>query len=98
MVRPDLTTKDVERMGREEPGSATRYLFERREEIAAEEQKRREQDDRKQWIEAFVSAGGNRKDGEAAYKAEQSKRAADSARKQTEAATHAQRRHISSVL
>ena len=35
MARRDLSIEDVERMGREEPGSAARYLEERRAEIEA---------------------------------------------------------------
>jgi hypothetical protein len=31
MARPDLTNEQVEEMGREEPGSAARYLEDRRE-------------------------------------------------------------------
>jgi hypothetical protein len=94
MVRRDLTLKEVEQMGRQEPGSAARYLEERRAEIEAEEQKRREEDDKQRWIAAFISAGGSRKDGEAVYKAQQNERAADTVRKQNEVAVLAHRRHI----
>jgi len=42
MARRDLTNKEIERMGREKPGSAAEYLRLRREEIEAEKQARRE--------------------------------------------------------
>ena len=41
MARADLTNTEVERMGREKPGSAAEYLRLRREEIEAEKQARR---------------------------------------------------------
>jgi hypothetical protein len=57
MARPDLTNEQVEEMGREEPGSAARYLEERREELAAEKQAERERDDYRRFEEAFVERG-----------------------------------------
>jgi hypothetical protein len=68
MARRDLSIEDVERMGREEPGSAARYLEERRAEIEAEKQAEREADDERRWIEQFVAAGGERSAAKAAYK------------------------------
>ena len=98
MVRPDLTTKDVERMGRQEPGSAARYLEERRQELAAEEQKRREDDDKSRWTEAFVAAGGNPVDAQAAYRAYQNEQAAEAARVADREALQTHRRRLSQSL
>jgi hypothetical protein len=67
VARPDLTIGDVERMAEEEPGSAARYLEERRAELEAEEQERREEDDYQRFEEQFVSAGGERSAAREAY-------------------------------
>ncbi len=67
MARADLTNTEVERMGREKPGSAAEYLRLRREEIEAEKQARREADDYARFERAFVDKGGAREAAKEAY-------------------------------
>jgi len=67
MARRDLTNKEIERMGREKPGSAAEYLRLRREEIEAEKQARREADDYARFERAFVDAGGDKEAAKEAY-------------------------------
>ena len=98
MARRDLTIEDVERMGREEPGSAARYLEERREELEAEKQAEREEDDYRRFEEAFVAAGGERSAAKAAYKDRRNENARIAAGRADEAATEHSRRRISQAL
>jgi hypothetical protein len=98
MARKDLSVEDVERMGKEEPGSAARYLEERRAELEAEEQKRREEDDKQRFIEQFVAAGGNRADAPAEWKKLNNEKAATATRQAEEAASIHTRRRISRAL
>jgi hypothetical protein len=98
MVRRDLSNKEIEQMGREEPGSAAEYLRLRREELEAEQQKQREEDDKRRYVEAFVNAGGNKSDAEAAYRAHRNEAAAGAAREADEAAVVAGRQRIRSSL
>ena len=58
MARADLTNTEVERMGREKPGSAAEYLRLRREELEAEKQAERARDDYARFERAFVGEGG----------------------------------------
>jgi hypothetical protein len=98
MARRDLTNQEIEQMGREEPGSAAEYLRLRREELETEKQKQREEDDKARYIKAFVDAGGNKSDGEAAYRAHKNEQAATAARQADQAAVIASRRRIRSQL
>ncbi len=98
MARRDLNIYEVEQMAREEPGSAARYLEERRAELEAEKQAKREADDERRWIEAFVAGGGNRADGKVAYKAHRNEQAAAAAWAADEATELAHRRHINGQL
>jgi hypothetical protein len=98
MARRDLTNKEIEQMGREEPGSAAEYLRLRREELEAEQQKQREEDDKKRYIEAFVAAGGNKGDAEAAHKAHRNERAATAAQRADQEAAAASRQRIRQAL
>jgi hypothetical protein len=52
MVRGDLTNKEIEQMGREDPGSAGRYFAEAHEQIEAEQAKKREADDKERFMAA----------------------------------------------
>jgi hypothetical protein len=98
MARPDLSVKDVERMGKEEPGSAARYLEERREELEAEQQAEREQQDKELYVENFVKAGGDKSAAEAAYKAHRNQQAAEAANRADTAAVVHTRRRIGQTL
>jgi hypothetical protein len=98
MVRRDLTNKEIEQMGREEPVSAAEYLRLRREELEAEKQKQREEGDKARYIKAFVDAGGNKSDGEAAYRAHKNEQAATAARQADQAAAATSRQRIRSRL
>ena len=98
MARRDLTVEDVERMGREEPGSAARYLAERREELEAEKQEARERDDYARFEEAFVAEGGTKAAAKASYERLRNERAEASARAAEEAGTVHERRRISQAL
>jgi hypothetical protein len=98
MPRRDLTNKEIEEMGRQEPGSAARYLEERRAEIAADKQAEREEDDKERWIAAFVRAGGSPQDARSAYKAFMNERAQEAARAADAAAGAASRRRMGQVL
>lgn len=98
MARRDLTNEEIERMGRDNPGSAAEYLNLRREELEAEDQKRREEDDKERFIERFVAAGGNRADASAELKRLTNERAANSARRAEEDAGEYVRRSIAEAL
>jgi hypothetical protein len=56
----DLTAHDVQRMSERDPGSAKRYLEERRKQIAALEEKQFEEYERERFVQEFVDAGGTR--------------------------------------
>ncbi len=98
MARRDLTVEDVERMGREEPGSAARYLEERRAELEAEEQEARERDDYRRFEEAFVADGGTKAAAKASYERLRNERAEEAARAAEGAAREHVRRGISEKL
>jgi hypothetical protein len=98
MVRRDLTNKEIEQMGREEPGSAAEYLRLRREELEAEKQKQREENDKARYVAAFVTAGGMKTDAEAAYKAHKNEQAATAAQRADQEAVIASRQRIRQAL
>ena len=98
MARRDLTNEQVEEMGRREPGSAARYLEERRRELRAEEQERREREDEREFVERFVAAGGERPAAKAAHKRTRNERAEAAARAAEEASLTATRRGIGQAL
>ncbi len=98
MARRDLTNEEVERMGREEPGSAARYLEERRAELEAEERAGRERDDYRRFEEAFVADGGTKAAAKASYERLRNERAEASARAAEEAAREHVRRGIGERL
>lgn len=86
MVRRDLTNEEIDQMGRENPGSAKKYLRLRREEIEAEKQAKREADDYARFERAFVEAGGSKSEAKSSYKALKNERASEAARTADEAA------------
>jgi hypothetical protein len=98
MARRDLSNEEIEAMGKQEPGSASRYLKERCAEIEAEKQAEREKDDKERWIKQFVSAGGSPQDAQAAYKAHRNQQAQEAARAAEIAAAVGIRRRISEAL
>lgn len=98
MVRRDLTNREIEQMGREEPGSAAAYLEERRKEIEAERVKAREEGDKARYIESFVAAGGERRAAEEAYTASRNEQAATTARRGDQAAALSTRHRIRQSL
>jgi hypothetical protein len=98
VARRDLTNEEIERMGRDNPGSAAEYLNLRREELEAEEQKRREADDKERFVERFVAAGGDRADASAELKRLTNERAAQAARRADEDASGYIRRSITEAL
>jgi len=93
-----LTNAEIERMHREEPGSAARYLEERREEIAAEKEAEREKKRDEDWINNFVAEGGDRKTAAAALKAKKNADAAAKADRLDQEAAYQTRRHVTSRL
>jgi hypothetical protein len=98
MARLDLTNKQIEAMHLKEPGSAARYLEERRQEIEAERQKKRDEDDRQRFVEAYVRAGGSRSDAATAFKAHRNEQAAAAARQADKAAVERSRRRARQKL
>jgi hypothetical protein len=56
----DLTAHDVQRMSERDPGSAAKYLKERRQQIEALKEREREEDDRRRFEQHFVAAGGTK--------------------------------------
>jgi hypothetical protein len=70
----------------------------RRKDEAAAEQKRRDADDLERFTEAFVRAGGNKSNAEAAYKADRNARAAEAASQADQEAVVASRHRIRSQL
>jgi hypothetical protein len=79
MARPDLTNEEIERMGREKPGSAAEYLRLRREELEAEKQAQRERDDEARFAEEFVAEGGEPEDAKVIWKEVKREQAANAA-------------------
>jgi hypothetical protein len=98
MARRDLTNAEVERMGRDEPGSAAEYLRLRREELQAEREAELEADDKRLFVEQYVVAGGDPGDAGKEYKRFKAEKAAESARRSDTAAVVQVRRHVSGRL
>jgi hypothetical protein len=98
MARRDLTNADVERMGREEPGSAAEYLRLRREELESEAQERREVEDEQEFVEQFVAAGGERSAARKAYRSKRNEDALVAAVLADDAASESVRRRIAQSL
>jgi hypothetical protein len=93
----DLSSRDVEALGKA-GGDPAAYLAERRRQIAELIEKRRADDDRERYVEAFVNAGGNKSDAEAAYRALKNERATEAAKRADEEAIQASRERIRSHL
>jgi hypothetical protein len=98
MARPDLTIEDVERMGKEEPGSAARYLEERREELECEKRAEREAADRAEFVTTFVAEGGSPTDAADEWTRYRNEKAAAAARTADTAALEQSRRHVAGRL
>jgi hypothetical protein len=94
VARRDLSNAEIERMGREKPGSAAEYLRLRREELAAERQQRREQDDYARFEQEFVRAGGTKSAAREAYTRRRNEAAEKAAVAADEAAVQATRTRI----
>ncbi len=93
MARKDLTNAEIEATAAEEPGSAARYLEERREEA-----ERREAQDKEQFVREFVDAGGTKAEAEEVYRRLRNEEAEKAAVAASEAARQQSRRHISGRL
>src|SRR5215210_805577 len=94
----DLSLHDVEAMSQREPGSAARYLEERRKQEAEFKEKQRQEDTQTRFEEAFVAAGGEKKDATAACRAHKNEQAATAARAADEAAVYQSRRRIRGIV
>jgi predicted AAA+ superfamily ATPase len=91
----DLSNREIEQMARREPGSARRYLAERKRQLAALETRQREADERERFIARFLEEGGSsRSAAERAYEEARNETAVAAARKADEEAAAYTRGHI----